>query len=128
MNSRNKWGRCLAWYDASLGRWSSPVRIRPTPLISGFEGVILKVNKKVNYLKYKNNTDYPIKKKKEMRDLYDREKKLLYWIKRAESDLEESDRTDVLKLVKHLQDQDRASIWIIRYITVLITMRKQITK
>jgi hypothetical protein len=25
------WGRCLAWYDASLGRWSSPVRIRPTP-------------------------------------------------------------------------------------------------
>jgi hypothetical protein len=34
-----------------------------------------------------------------MRDLYDREKKLLYWIKRAESDLEEPDRTDVLKLV-----------------------------
>ena len=40
-----------------------------------------------------------------MRDLYDSEKKLLYWIKRAESDLEEPDRTDVLKLVKHLQDQ-----------------------
>jgi hypothetical protein len=39
-----------------------------------------------------------------MRNLYDREKKLLYWIKRAESDFEEPDRTDVLKLVKHLQD------------------------
>ena len=25
------WGRCLAWYDASLGRWRSLVRIRPTP-------------------------------------------------------------------------------------------------
>ena len=25
-------GRCLAWYDASLGRWRSLVRIRPTPL------------------------------------------------------------------------------------------------
>jgi hypothetical protein len=25
-------GRCLAWQDASLGRWRSLVRIRPTPL------------------------------------------------------------------------------------------------
>jgi hypothetical protein len=25
-------GRCLAWYDASLGRWRPLVRIRPTPL------------------------------------------------------------------------------------------------
>lgn len=24
-------GRCLAWYDASLGRWRPLVRIRPTP-------------------------------------------------------------------------------------------------
>ena len=31
MNSMKKGGRCLAWYDASLGRWSSPVQIRPTP-------------------------------------------------------------------------------------------------
>src|SRR5699024_6971787 len=27
-----KGGRCLAWYDASLGRWRSLVRIRPVPL------------------------------------------------------------------------------------------------
>jgi hypothetical protein len=28
----SKWGgRCLAWYDASLGRWRPPVQIRPTP-------------------------------------------------------------------------------------------------
>ena len=27
-----EWGRCLAWYDASLGRWRSLVRIRPVPL------------------------------------------------------------------------------------------------
>ena len=63
-----------------------------------------------------------------MRDLYDRENKLLYWIKRAESDLQEPDKTDILKLVTYLQDQGRASLWIIRYITALITMRKQITK
>lgn len=63
-----------------------------------------------------------------MRDLYDREKKLFYWINRVESDLDGSDKTDVLKLVKYLQDQGRANLWIIRYITTLITMRKQITK
>ena len=33
MYSKTLGGRCLAWYDASLGRWSSPVQIRPTPLI-----------------------------------------------------------------------------------------------
>ncbi len=27
------WGRCLAWYDASLGRWRPPVQIRPAPLL-----------------------------------------------------------------------------------------------
>ncbi len=63
-----------------------------------------------------------------MRDLYDRENKLLYWIKRAESDLDEPDKTDVLKLIQYLQDQGKASLWIIRYITALILMRKQITK
>jgi len=63
-----------------------------------------------------------------MRDLYNREKKVLYWIERTKSDLEEPDKTDVLKLVRYLQDQGRASLWIIRYITALITMRKQITK
>ncbi|MGI9010751.1 MAG: site-specific integrase [Nitrososphaeraceae archaeon] len=66
--------------------------------------------------------------KEGMRDLYDRENKLLYWIKRAESDLEGPDKTDVLKLIEYLQDQRKASLWIIRYITALISMRKQITK
>ncbi len=63
-----------------------------------------------------------------MRDLYDRENKLLYWIQRAKSDLDEPDKTDVLKLIQYLQDQGKASLWIIRYITALISMRKQMTK
>src|SRR5688572_7856451 len=87
----------------------------------------IKQQEKSPVLNIRKNTDLN-KKKEEMRDLYDRENKLLYWIKRAELYFEEPDKRDVQKLVQHLQDQGRASLWIIRYITALITMRKQITK
>ena len=83
--------------------------------------------KKNPILNIRNNIDSS-QKKEEMRDLYDRENKLLYWIERAKTDLDEPDKTDVLKLVKHLQDHGKASLWIIRYIINLIKMRKQITK
>jgi hypothetical protein len=63
-----------------------------------------------------------------MRDLYNRKKKLDYWTERIYTDLDGPDKTDVLKLIKYLQDQRKASLWIIRYITALISMRKQITK
>ena len=41
-----------------------------------------------------------------MRDLYSR-KKLVYWTKWIDIDLQEPDRTDVLKPVQHMQDKDR---------------------
>ena len=43
-----------------------------------------------------------------MRDLYSRQEKLAYWTKRIDIDLQEPDRTDVLKLVRHMQDKDRS--------------------
>jgi hypothetical protein len=40
----------------------------------------------------------------EMRDLYHRRDKLAYWIQRVNVELEDPDKTDVLKLVEHMQD------------------------
>ena len=64
----------------------------------------------------------------EMRDLYHRYEKLAYWIKRVNNDLEEPDRTDVLKLVEHMQDSERAILWITRCITAILLIRKQLGK
>ena len=61
-----------------------------------------------------------------MRDLYHRQNRLTYWIKRVNADLEESDRTDVLKLIEDMQDRERAVLWIIRCITALLLMRKHL--
>jgi integrase/recombinase XerD len=63
-----------------------------------------------------------------MRDLYHRQNRLAYWIKRINTDLEEPDRTDVLKLVEHMQDKERAILWIIRCITAILLIRKQLGK
>ena len=41
----------------------------------------------------------------EMRDLYHRQNTLAYWIKRVSTDLEDPDRTDVLKLVEYMQER-----------------------
>jgi Phage integrase, N-terminal SAM-like domain len=63
-----------------------------------------------------------------MRDLDSRQKKLAYWTKRMDTDLQEPDRTDVLKLVQHMQDKDRSILWIVRCITALIQMRRHMQK
>ncbi len=63
-----------------------------------------------------------------LRDLYHRQNRLTYWINRINTDLEESDRTDVLKLVEEMQDSERAILWIIRCITALLLIRKQLGK
>ncbi len=63
-----------------------------------------------------------------MRDLYHRKDRLQYWIKRIASDLEEPDRSDVLQLVEHMQERERAILWIIRCITALLSMRRQLKK
>ena len=64
----------------------------------------------------------------EMRDLYHRQDKLAYWIQRVNTDLQDPDRTDVLRLVEYMQDQERAILWITRCITALLLMRKQLGK
>jgi hypothetical protein len=63
-----------------------------------------------------------------LRDLYNRKDKLRYWINKTKTDLEGTDIVDVLKLVQHMQDKERASLWIVRCITALITIRKQLGK
>jgi site-specific recombinase XerD len=62
-----------------------------------------------------------------MRDLYNRKALQKYWITRAES-LAEPDKTDVLKLVQHMQDTEKSALWIVRCITALIIMRKQLCR
>jgi rhodanese-related sulfurtransferase len=61
-----------------------------------------------------------------MRDLYNRLKRLADWIKRVNEDVDEPDRTDILKLIEYMQDKERAILWIIRCITALITLRKHL--
>ena len=63
-----------------------------------------------------------------MRDLYHRQNRLAYWLKRIDTDLEEPDRTDVLNLVEKMQDRERAILWIIRCITALLLIREQLGK
>jgi site-specific recombinase XerD len=63
-----------------------------------------------------------------MRDLYNRRKKLADWIKRVNEDIAEPDRTDILKLIEHMQDKERAILWIVRCITALITLRTPLGK
>lgn len=62
-----------------------------------------------------------------MRDLYSAQK-LAYWTKRLYTDLQEPDRSDVLKIVQHIQGNDRSILWIVRCITALIKMRRDLEK
>jgi len=63
-----------------------------------------------------------------MRDLYNRKAKLEYWIHRANSDLHGTDKADVLKFIEYMQDREKAALTIIRNITALISLRKQLNK
>ena len=47
-------------------------------------------------------TDY------KLRDLYNRDNKLEYWLNRIEADLDELDKTDLLCLGRYMQDQERS--------------------
>ena len=60
-----------------------------------------------------------------MRDLYHRQKRLEYWIQRVNTDLQDPDRTDVLKLAEHMQDRERAILWITRCITTILLIPYQ---
>jgi hypothetical protein len=66
--------------------------------------------------------------KYQMRDLYDRQKKLANWLNRVNDGFVDPDKTDVLKLIQHMQDRERSILWIVRCITALITIRKHLGK
>jgi integrase/recombinase XerD len=63
-----------------------------------------------------------------MRDLYNRKYKLEYWIRKVHTELQNEDRVDVLKLVGFMQDHERSILWIVRCITALLLVRKQLDK
>jgi hypothetical protein len=67
-------------------------------------------------------TDY------KMRDLYNRDGRLEYWLNRIDTDLNGSDKVDMFSLVKHMQDQERSALWITRCITILLIVRKQLQR
>ena len=63
-----------------------------------------------------------------MRDLYNRKEKLAHWIFKANTGLEEPDRTHVLQFVEHMQEKDKSILWIVRCITALISIRRHLDK
>lgn len=64
----------------------------------------------------------------EMRDLYNRKEKLIHWINKAKTELEEPDRTHVLQFVEYMQEKDKSILWIVRCITALLYIRRQLDK
>ena len=63
-----------------------------------------------------------------MRDLYNRAKSLENWTNKVNTQLKEPDRSDVLMLVEHLKEQEKSLLWIIRYLTAILLLRKKLTK
>ena len=64
-----------------------------------------------------------------MRDLYNRKARLDYWIDRINKDLDDvNDRKDVLKFVEIMQEKDQSILTIIRCITAILQLRKQLEK
>jgi site-specific recombinase XerD len=63
-----------------------------------------------------------------MRDMYHRKEKLAYWFNRANTELREPDKTDVLNFVQFMHDKERSILWIIRCITALLLMRRHLGK
>jgi integrase/recombinase XerD len=64
----------------------------------------------------------------QMRDLYNRKKKLEYWIGKIYSVLDKDDKNDVLKFVEIMQEKDQSILTITRCISIIIQIRKQIDK
>jgi site-specific recombinase XerD len=64
-----------------------------------------------------------------MRDLYNRKARLNYWIDRIDKDLDDgNDKKDVLKFVEIMQEKDQSILTIIRCITAILQLRKQLGK
>ena len=63
-----------------------------------------------------------------LRDLYNRANRLESRIEKVNTELQEPDRSDVLKLVEHLKDTEKSALWIIRYLTAILMLRKKLSK
>ena len=63
-----------------------------------------------------------------LRDLYNRGKRLEYMINRVNNELNEPDKSDVLALIQNLKDREKSSLWIIRYLTAILLLRKELRK
>jgi site-specific recombinase XerD len=62
-----------------------------------------------------------------VRDLYQREEQLSRIIKRVK-EIDEPDKTDLLKLIDHMQIKERSALWIVRCMGSLLTLRKPLGK
>ena len=63
-----------------------------------------------------------------MRDLYNRKEKLAHWILKAKTELEGPDRKHVLEYIEYMQEKDKSILWIVRCITALVYIRRQLDK
>jgi site-specific recombinase XerD len=81
-----------------------------------------------NILQKKNNSKDGLSTDGSMlRDLYNREKQLDTVIKRVR-DINEPDRTDLLKLLDHMQVNERSALWIVRCLGDLLRLRMPLGK
>jgi site-specific recombinase XerD len=62
------------------------------------------------------------------RDIYNRPKKLEHWKNKAKNELDSFDLIDVFKLIEHMEDTESSTLWIVRCITALLLLRKQLDK
>jgi hypothetical protein len=63
-----------------------------------------------------------------LRDLYNREKRLKDWTSKVNTQLEEPDRSDVLRLIDHMKEQEKSTLWIIRYLSAILFLRRRLDK
>ena len=63
-----------------------------------------------------------------LRDQYNREKALENWTNKVNTQLKESDRSDVLMLVEHLKEQEKSALWIIGYLSAILLLRNKLPK
>ena len=61
-----------------------------------------------------------------MRDLYNRKKKLEYWMAKIYSVLDRDDKKDVLKFVETMQEKDQSILTITRCISIIIQIRNKL--
>jgi hypothetical protein len=78
----------------------------------------------------KNNSDnYKVDKlfeNHQMRDLYNRKKKLDYWVDRIHKDLDVNDKQDALKFLEIMQEKDQSILTITLCIGIIIQIKNKL--